>query len=119
MARRRRNKKNNAPIYLFIIFAFLGLLAGLGYLFYLQTSNKNITLDDRLCPINHEIQGHYVILIDQTDPFTDIQQQDFALKMQKKLESIPQYTLVSVYTINSNYKEHQKPLIELCNPGNS
>lgn len=119
MARyRNRRNKSNSFLYVLITLGILALLAGVGFLFYWQQNQKSITLDDRLCPINAPIEGHHVFLIDQTDPFTEIQQQAFKIKMQQMLVQVPQYHLVSVYTVNSDYKDHQTPLIERCNPGN-
>ena len=70
-----------------------------------------------LCPHDGAI-GHYVLLVDKTDPLTFIQKQTFSVTLRELIEKrIPEGFLISVFVLGEDFKENATPLIELCNPG--
>ena len=70
-----------------------------------------------LCPHDGAI-GHYVLLVDKTDPLSFIQKQTFSVTLRELIEKrIPEGFLISVFVLGEDFKENATPLIELCNPG--
>jgi hypothetical protein len=70
-----------------------------------------------LCPSDGP-KGHYVVLIDTTDPFTFTQREAFLSIVRDIVERrTPEGFLLSVFVVGEDYKEHAKPVVELCNPG--
>jgi hypothetical protein len=71
-----------------------------------------------LCPASGPI-GHYVLLVDKTDPLTFTQNEAFTVILRELVEKrIPEGYLLSVFVLGEDFKETAKPLIERCNPGN-
>ena len=70
-----------------------------------------------LCPANGPT-GHYVLLVDKTDPLTFTQKEAFTVTLRELIEKrIPEGYLLSVFVLGEDFKENAKPLVELCNPG--
>lgn len=70
-----------------------------------------------LCPASGP-KGHYVLLVDKTDPLTFTQKEAFTVMLRELVERrIPQGYLLSVFVLGEDFKENAKPLVELCNPG--
>ncbi|NMG56603.1 hypothetical protein [Aromatoleum aromaticum] len=70
-----------------------------------------------LCPALGP-SGHYVLLVDKTDPLNFTQQKAFAVTLRDLVErKIPEGYLLSVFVLGENFKETAEPLVELCNPG--
>lgn len=118
MSRRKKRKQSVVPIILIIIGFIIMLAIVIGLVYFQFTNSKKSKLDDRLCPINSAIAGHYVIVIDQTDPYTNMQKESFKVRVQQLIRHVPQNYLVSLYTFNSQINDHISPVIDLCNPGN-
>jgi len=63
-------------------------------------------------------RGHYVLLVDKTDPLNFTQKQAFAVILQEFIEKkVPQGYLLSVFALGEDITETAAPLVELCNPG--
>jgi hypothetical protein len=70
-----------------------------------------------LCPAEGP-KGHYVLLVDKTDPLTFTQNEAFSITLREIIEKrTPEGYLLSVFLLGEDFKENAKPLVELCNPG--
>lgn len=70
-----------------------------------------------LCP-QDDPTGHYVLLVDKTDPLTFTQKQAFSVILRELIEKrVPEGYLFSVFVLGEDFKENAAPLVELCNPG--
>jgi len=92
----------------------LGVAAGIAYFTMTRAEGLN---KETLCPASGPT-GHYVLLIDKTDPLTFTQNEAFAVMLRELVEKrIPEGYLLSVFSLGEDFKETAKPLVELCNPG--
>ncbi|AJG25005.1 hypothetical protein RR42_s3429 [Cupriavidus basilensis] len=72
---------------------------------------------ETMCPADGPV-GHYVLLVDKTDPLNFTQKQAFSVILQELVEKrIPEGYLLSVFVLSEDFKETAAPLVELCNPG--
>jgi hypothetical protein len=102
---------------------FLGTLALLvvgailsAVVYYLVSRPKELT--PNMCPSDGPI-GHFVLLMDKTDPLTFTQQQAFKVILRELIEKrIPEGYLFSVFVLGEDFKKNASPIAELCNPGN-
>lgn len=70
-----------------------------------------------MCPAKGPL-GHYVLLVDKTDPMNFVQKEAFTVTLRELVERrIPEGYLLSVFVLGEDFKENAKPLVELCNPG--
>lgn len=70
-----------------------------------------------LCP-SEGPKGHFVLLVDKTDPLNFTQKQAFMTILRELIEQrTPEGYLVSVFALDEDFKTTADPLIELCNPG--
>lgn len=70
-----------------------------------------------MCPAEGPA-GHYVILVDKTDPLTFIQKQALVAILREVIEKrIPQKYMLSIFVLGEDFKQNAAPLLELCNPG--
>ena len=117
IGRRAKKKQSNQLIIGFVVIIFAVVaIAGVG-IFML---NRDKPLDKvTLCPADGP-KGHFVLLVDRTDPLSFVQKQSFKVRMQELVERrLPEGFLLSVFALGEDFKENAKPLIELCNPGDS
>lgn len=76
----------------------------------------NPTLDGDMCPPADRIVGTTIILIDATDPWSDIRQAAVAREMAEILSSTPRFQRISVHLVLAG--EPPTPAVgALCNPG--
>lgn len=109
------NKEDKTPwgLWIIAIIVIFGFAGGYWYL----NSDKEVLDKTTYCPISGA-EGHTVILIDKTDPLNFTQQQSFDVLMNNLIkEKVPEKGLVSVFALGENFTENDKPLIQLCNPG--
>lgn len=72
---------------------------------------------ETLCPVDGPL-GHYVLLVDKTDPLNFTQKQAFTIVLHELVQKrIPKGYLFSVFVVGEDYTAGAEPLIELCNPG--
>ena len=111
-ARQRRTKDLVIGTILFVLF-FL-IIASAGY--YTTTRPKGLN-PDTLCPVDGPT-GHYVLLVDKTDPLNFTQKQAFSVILKELIEKrVPEGYLLSVFALGEDFKENAAPVVELCSPG--
>jgi hypothetical protein len=112
-ARQRRTKELILGTLGFVL--VLGIIGGVAY----YMASRQAGLDkESLCPASGPA-GHYVLLVDKTDPLTFTQKEAFTVTLQQfVVKRIPEGYLLSVFVLGEDFKETAKPLIERCNPGN-
>jgi len=70
-----------------------------------------------LCPAEGP-RGHYVLLVDKTDPLSFTQKQSFSVFLEDLVKRrVPEGYLLSVFVLGEDFKSNAQPLVELCNPG--
>lgn len=113
--RRAKTKCRNEIIFgSLIIFLIILIMACVAY--FVMTQEDEID-KMTLCPANGP-KGHYVLLVDKTDPLTFLQKEAFEVTLKELVErKIPEGYLLSVFALGEDFKENAKPLVELCNPG--
>ncbi|WP_229458244.1 hypothetical protein [Massilia glaciei] len=97
---------------------FAATVAIIGGVFYWINKSKQDSLNSiTMCPVLGP-KGHIVLLIDTTDPFTFTQKEAFLSLMRDVIQRrTPEGYLLSIFVLGADYKEHAKPIAELCNPG--
>lgn len=98
----------------FFILLVLGITGGVTYFLV----NKPEGIDSStLCPAKGP-KGHFVLMVDKTDPMTFTQKAAFMVDVREIIETrIPEGYLLSVFALGEDFKANAEPLIELCNPG--
>lgn len=110
-ARRRRNMLMIGGIALLTIAS--AVVATVAYI----TLRREPPLDARMCPAAGPA-GHYVALIDTTDPLSFTQKQAYSVIFRELVErNTPEGYLLSVFVLGENFEAFAKPVVELCNPG--
>ena len=70
-----------------------------------------------LCPADGP-QGHFVLLVDKTDPLNFTQKQTFSVTLTDIIQKrTPPGYLLSIFVLDEDFKANAVPLLELCNPG--
>lgn len=100
----------------------IGLLLGLfafgiaGAMLYVNFTRE--TFDkETLCPSSGP-KGQYVVLIDNTSPFPFTQKMALSQRLKSMVtDDLPEGYLLSVFLLGEDFKKHDKPLFERCNPG--
>lgn len=91
------------------------VLGGAAYYMAIQPASLDAAT---MCPSDGKPLGHYVLLVDKTDPLNFTQKQAFTAIVQELIERrIPEGYLLSVFVLGEDFKEGATPLVELCNPG--
>lgn len=115
MGRRARQRRN--WYYVFGIIGFLFAFIVGGSAIYYQTTRPKGIDPVMLCPAGGPT-GHFVLLVDKTDPLTFTQEQAFRVRLRELIEKkIPQGYLFSVFVLGEDFKQTAEPVVELCNPG--
>ena len=93
---------------------FIAVLGVSGYYFFTgEAAPDKVTL----CPATGP-KGHYVLLVDKTDPLSFTQKQAFSVLLNDLVRKrVPQGYLLSVFVLGEDFKATAEPLVELCNPG--
>lgn len=105
----------------------LAIACGIGILFficvvtavtvYMKINSEPGLNKMTLCPASGP-QGHYVLLVDKTDPLNFTQKQAFSVTLSEIIEKrTPPGYLLSIFVLGEDFKASAEPLIELCNPG--
>ena len=114
----RRAKQRRIRELIFGTLAFLlggTVLAGVAYYMMFRPSGIN---PHTLCPADGPT-GHYVLLVDKTDPLNFTQKLAFTVIFRGLIEKqVPEGYLLSVFALGEDLKENATPIVELCNPGN-
>lgn len=79
--------------------------------------NKSPLLDSvSLCQIDTELVGSMAILIDTTDKIQERSSRSAQVYLAKKIDSVPENTLISVFVMSEDSSSHITPLISRCKP---
>ncbi len=119
MARRsqRELKRQRKQIFIAIFCSIIVLAIFGGFLYWTFMPKKGQIDATSLCPAEGP-KGHYVLLVDKTDPLTFTQKEAFSITLREIIEKrTPEGYLLSLFVLGEDFKENAKPLVELCNPG--
>lgn len=98
-----------------VVFAFVAAVVG-GFAYFKLTRQAGPD-QATLCPAAGPA-GHYVLLIDKTDPLNFTQKQAFTELLREVIQKkTPEGYLLSVFVLGEDFKDNAEPVIELCNPG--
>jgi len=115
LSRRERAKRRREFAYGSLILILIAMIAT--FLFYQFTHRSEGFDPETFCPFTGP-KGHYVLLVDKTDPMTFTQKTALETLLKDLVErKIPEGYLISVFVMGEDYKEASKPLVEICNPG--
>lgn len=115
IGRRAKAKRTKQIILGTSLFLFVAVvIAGAGYFALSRPKPLNAL---NMCPADGPT-GHYVILLDKTDPLTFTQKAALEVFVKDLIEKrVPEGNLISVFALGADYKENAEPVVELCNPG--
>lgn len=115
LGRYARKRRNTTFFVIFALTLVIGaVLAGVGYAMFTSEPGLNKVT---LCP-NDGPRGHFVLLVDKTDPLNFTQKQAFSIAFRDILEKrTPEGYLLSIFVLGENFMANAEPLLELCNPG--
>lgn len=112
-AQQRRNWQLSVGVLLLIIV----IAVVTGGMVYLATSETPILNQENLCPADGP-SGHFVLLVDKTDPLTFTQKHAFMVTLRELIEKqVPKGYMLSVFVLGEDFKTTAEPIVELCNPG--
>lgn len=113
--RRTRSKRhrNKFDRFGYLILAGCALIViAFGYLYF---KFKPVEMDEKtLCPKTGET-GIVAILIDKTEPFSPLQQEEIKVRLSDLKNNLPKAHKISIYSVGTNIMPVRE--IELCNPG--
>ena len=118
MAKRRRHARraHNKSIFWGVVVVTFVCLVVAGVV-YMQVTAKAGLNKVTLCPADGP-QGHFVLLVDTTDPLNFTQKQAFSVTVRDIIEKrVPAGYLLSIFVLGEDFKASAEPLLELCNPG--
>lgn len=69
-----------------------------------------------LCPLSGAA-GEIVVVVDKTDPWSDVQANRLKLVVQDIKRTIKANELLAIYVFNGDFTPNFEPLVSLCNPG--
>lgn len=109
----QRNRRQKAMAFGVVFAISLVLLL----VFWLLSGTAPPLNSENLCPADGP-KGHYVLLVDKTDPLTFSQKNAFSVTLRDFVRKrTPEGYLLSVFVLGEDFKVTAKPLVELCNPG--
>jgi hypothetical protein len=113
---RRARQRRARELILGTIALVLVVAAVLLAVYYARSRPADLDKES-LCPANGPT-GHYVLLVDTTDPLSFTQKEAFKVTLRELVEKrIPEGYLLSVFVLGEDFKDGAKPIAELCNPG--
>lgn len=118
MARRSKNAKKEQRNQILILLGVVTLcLSVMGFLSYLWFTKQSPPDPVTLCPAGGP-EGHTIVLVDNTEPFTFIQKQGLTQHFADVAENkVPEGHLLSVFVLGQDFTENAMPIFEKCNPG--
>lgn len=112
------NQSNNGE-WLKIIFSVIVIVCVLGGVVYYMYTKPKSADKTTLCPAEGP-RGHVVVLVDNTDPYSFIQQQAFIQALDSLSDDVvPEGYLLSVFSLGEDFQKNAEPVFEKCNPGTS
>ena len=93
------------------------LLAGIGFLFYLNVTTKVIKLDQNtMCRIGEPASNVYAVLIDSTEALPRKSAAQAVIKVKNLLSNAPVNSKITLYAIQNGNENHVLPVGEICKP---
>jgi hypothetical protein len=115
MSQRAKNRQQWRVLQIVVLSALL--ISAVVAVAYYITNRGQAPNSVTLCPADGPI-GHYVLLVDKTDPLTFTQKAAFQVTLKDLIEKrVPEGALLSVFVLGDDFKATAEPLVELCNPG--
>lgn len=118
MAKRKKRKSESSSVFILfgILFAILSFAIIAGYLVLRTQASSEVALnEENLCPVNGP-NSITAILLDVTDPISDITGLDLRNEFQSLISTISKGSLIQVYALTE--KEGELELtFSGCNPG--
>jgi hypothetical protein len=94
------------------------LLIGGGAALAIKGHLAAVTVDNQsLCPTKRPPSGIDVLLLDVSDRFSEPQRLQLQNRLVRFRDSIPQFGLIEVYTVDRLSRRVTEPVAHLCNPG--
>ena len=120
MARKSKSAKSRQRSHiLFGSLASLLVIAVMGATVWWWSQKRQTTDPQTLCPVDGPI-GHQILLVDKTDPLNMAQKAAFDLLVTDLVvHKTPPGYLLSIFVLGDDFAQQAKPLVELCNPGDS
>lgn len=114
MSMAEKKRRQEQYIIAFLLILLLVIFCAIGwYWLNRQAAPDKLTL----CPASGPL-GHYVVLVDNTDPYNFIQRQAFSQGLKSLADNVvPEGYLLSVYALGEDFTRTAKPVFEKCNPG--
>jgi len=112
----KMRQRNNILIGTFSLLLVIASLAAFGWWW----NQKKSGIDpNTLCPLQGPL-GHNILLVDKTDPLNLAQKAAFDLLVTDLVTNkTPPGYLLSIFVLGDDFLTQVKPLVELCNPGDS
>jgi hypothetical protein len=114
---REQKRRANHILMIIAILSIISITIALSIFFYNKSKSDEIN-HETLCPTSGA-KGHYVLLIDKTEPLNQIQKNAFKVTVKNIIENeTPEGYMLSVFVLGEDFTTNEKPIVELCNPGN-
>lgn len=115
LGRHARKQRNTTIAWILVLSLAVGLVVA-GVVYKLLTAEPGLN-KVTLCPADGP-RGHFVLLVDKTDPLNFTQKQALSITFKEIIEKrTPEGYLLSIFVLGEDFKANAEPLIELCNPG--
>ncbi len=115
LGRHARRQRNTTIAWILALSLAVGLVVA-GVVYKLLTAEPGLN-KVTLCPADGP-RGHFVLLVDKTDPLNFTQKQALSITFKEIVEKrTPEGYLLSIFVLGEDFKANAEPLIELCNPG--
>lgn len=112
---RRARERRARQIIIGSIAMFVAIVVAVSAIYFFVT--RPAGLDSSLCPSTGPI-GHYVLLVDKTDPLNFVQKEAFSVQFKDLVQRrLSKGYLLSVFVLGEDFEQNAEPLVELCNPG--
>lgn len=120
MARRSKGTKSRQRNNILLgSLALLLVICVMGTTAWWWNQKRNTTDPKTLCPSDGPL-GHNILLVDKTDPMNLAQKAAFDLLVTDLVTNkTPPGYLLSIFVLGDDFVAQTKPLVELCNPGDS
>ncbi len=117
ISRRAQQRRAKHILMIVVIFIVASIIVS-SLLFFYSKSKLDVLDHETLCPISGP-KGHYVLLIDKTEPLNQIQKNAFSVAVKNIVENeTPEGYMLSIFVLGEDFTANVKPIVELCNPGN-
>jgi hypothetical protein len=95
----------------------VGLVAGAGYLWWLNSGASREIDAATLCPEDQRVSDVTVLLLDMSDSLGEAQSAKLQNDLVRIQQDIPRFGLIALYAVDGGTSAFIRPVLELCNPG--